>query len=123
MSHITKYELKITDTDMLKSVIEDLNATENFRCEILGNCEFQTYSKKTNGFQFKLAGWHYPVCVNGEGNLEFDNYHGNWGDEALLDKVIQAYQKAVILKRARQQGWQVSMATADNGDVTLRLMQ
>jgi len=124
MSHITKYELKIDEPETLKSVIEELNATQNFKAQWLGKGTEKSYSRSTTGWHFRLNGWSYPVCVTEDGSLEFDNYNGSWGKEDLLDKVVQAYQKTVLLKRARQQGWMPSESVnSETGEITLTLMR
>lgn len=124
MSHITKYNLVIDEPETLKDVISELNRTQNFKAEWLGKGTRKTYSRDTTGYHFQLHGWSYPVCVTEDGSLEFDNFNGSWGKEELLDKVVQAYQKTVLLKRARREGWMASEAVnSETGEITLTLMR
>lgn len=124
MSHINTYNLVVDDPELAKEVITDLNATQNFGAQWLGKGTERSYSRNTTGWHFKLKGWNYPVCITEEGNLEFDNFNGSWGDELLLDKFVQAYQKTAILKKARQQGWMPSESVnSETGEITLTLMR
>lgn len=123
MSHITKFETKITNVNMLHDALESLKKEGKIDYEWMGEGTERSYSRTTTGTHFKLSNWSYPVCVLEDGSIEFDNFNGSWGKPIDLDKVIQRYQELSITKKARENGWQVDKVVASNGDVTLRLIQ
>ena len=43
------------------------------------------------GEAITLPGWRYPVVIEEDGTINFDNYNGTWGDEKQLHKLQQAY--------------------------------
>lgn len=123
MSHITKFESKIKDINLLHESLESLKREGKLDYTWLGEGTQQSYSTTTTGTHFKLANWNYPVCIHEDGSMSFDNYHGNWGKPIDLDRVVQRYNEKLLVKNARENGWQVERAVNDAGDVTLRLIQ
>lgn len=121
MSHIVSCKADVKDVNMLHNALESLKKEGKLDYEWMGQGTEQSYSRKTTGTHFKLSKWHYPVCVCDDGSIQFDNYNGHWGKPIDLDMVIQRYQELQIMRKARENGWQVEKVTASNGDVTLNL--
>ena len=85
MSHITRRKSAIKNADTLKKA-----------CDRVAGAKYIGHVKKARGapqggHQFKLKGWEYPVTVDATGECIFDNYGGQWGNKAELDKITQGY--------------------------------
>jgi hypothetical protein len=74
------------------------------------------------GLAVQLAGWHYPaVCNLSTGKVEFDNYGGRWGDQAELDRFLQAYAVEKAKIEARRKGQSVTEQSLANGSIKLTI--
>src|SRR5262249_1948826 len=52
----------------------------------------QLYSGEATGLLVQLPGWEYPAVIDpGSGVVRYDNYEGAWGEQAHLDRFLQAY--------------------------------
>ena len=76
MSHIVCISVEVRDFDAIKSAACRLNLKE----PVHGKAEiFQT---EIEGVLVELPDWIYPVvCVLETGEVKYDTYNGNWGDE------------------------------------------
>lgn len=100
MSHTFNMQTEIRDTAALRNACHRLNV----RCEHGVHKLFQT---EEIGHGVFLNDWRYPVVVKDGGELAYDNYNGQWGDEARLNELKAYYgiEKAKI--EARKQGHSV----------------
>lgn len=68
---------------------------------------------KHTGVIVKLPGWDYPLVVESDGTMVYDNYKGNWGSTAELEKftvhALAAMTEGVV-------DWP-QMVKAENGKV------
>ena len=63
------------------------------------------FSEEVTGLAVKLPEWQYPVvCELHTGQVRFDNFHGRWGKQKELDRLLQAYavEKAKIEVRRKR---------------------
>ena len=84
MSHIVTIQVEVKDFDAIKSACRRLELKEPAygRTEI-----FQT---EVEGVLVQLPDWIYPVvCVLETGEVKYDTYNGNWGDEKHLHRFVQ----------------------------------
>lgn len=94
MSHIVTLNVSIKDKAVLKEVaVRDFGLTVKDRETVT----FFDYSAHS-GMTIRLPGWEYPVLVTDEGELIYDNYEGQWGDQAQLNQLIQNYVVACVYK-------------------------
>lgn len=108
MSKVVKLNLQVTQPAILHEVAAELNlpVQENTTVQYFGN-------RTRTGTAISLPGWNYPVVVDAEGNIHYDNYEGHWGDPAQLQALTQAYSRAVVLANLRQQGFEYPIYTEE----------
>ena len=70
----------------------------------------------------RVEGWRYPVVVDpGAGAVRFDNYNGAWGEQAQLDRLLQAYAVEKARIEARKAGHSVTEQSLPDGSIRLTL--
>lgn len=74
-----------------------------------------------DGTSLQLENWKYPVGIDKQGKAYYDNFGGQWGDQAQLDVFRQTYAVLVATKQARTEGWNVTQSTRLDGTVRLSL--
>ena len=117
MSHIVTIQVEVKDFDAIKSAARRLNLKEpvHGRAEI-----FQT---NVEGVIVELGhDWIYPVvCDLNTGELRYDNYGEQWGDQKHLDQFVQTYciEKATL--EARRKGYSVIEQPLADGSVKLTI--
>lgn len=78
------------------------------------------YSGWVTGLAVQLPGWVYPVVCNlPSGELQFDNFHGRWGDQRDLDRFLQAYAVEKTKIEARKKGHSVVETPLSDGSIRL----
>jgi hypothetical protein len=86
LSHIVTIKTEVRDHAALSAACRRLELPP----PILGTA--QLFSGQATGLVVRLPGWVYPVAFDTtRGQVHFDNYNGGWGDQAQLDRVLQAY--------------------------------
>jgi hypothetical protein len=78
------------------------------------------FNSEAAGWQVQLPDWRYPVvCDTATGQLKYDNYEGQWGDPAQLDKFLQSYAVEKATLEARRQGYSVTEQPLVDGSIKL----
>ena len=78
------------------------------------------FAGEATGWQVRLPDWRYPiVCNTATGQLQLDNYGGQWGDPAHLDKFLQSYAVEKASLEARRQGYAVTEQALADGSIRL----
>ncbi|MCP4423897.1 MAG: DUF1257 domain-containing protein, partial [Chloroflexi bacterium] len=62
-----------------------------------------------------------PVVITQNGEVKYDNFNGSWGEQALLDQLIQQYVIAVVGAHAQKQRRHVVMQQKEDGTMIMRL--
>ena len=114
MSHIVTIQVEVRDLEAIQSAARRLNLKEpvHGRAEI-----FQT---QVEGVLVELPDWIYPVvCILDTGELKYDNFNEQWGDQKHLDQFVQTYciEKATL--EARRKGYSVVEQPLADGSVKL----
>jgi hypothetical protein len=66
----------------------------------------------------QLPAWNYPlVCNLQTGQVQYDNYGGNWGEQKHLNSFLQAYSVEKCRIEARRKGHRVSEAKLEDGSI------
>ena len=88
MSHTTKREnAAMKDVGLLKKAVDRIPGAQ-----FEGQKTVKFYSSTESGLAVKLPGYRFPVVIDPRtGEMKADTYGGNWGDEALQDKLQQGY--------------------------------
>lgn len=86
MSHI------VTVATMIKDARAVQRACQVLKLAPAVHGTFKVFTRDVEGLGFKLPNWNYPVVADlATGQLQYDNYKGQWGNIAELDKFQQRY--------------------------------
>lgn len=115
MSHIVKLKITVKNPQLFAEIARarGLDVEENAHVEF--------YSGQARGLAVRLPGWHYPVVVQEDGSVLFDNYGGRWGDIRELNKLMQAYAVETVTREALAAGETVMQEEAEDGSIILRI--
>jgi hypothetical protein len=116
VSHIVTIDVKVFDLAALKAACARLSLA----APVHGTA--QLFSSKATGYCVQLPNWRYPAVFNLEtGEAAYDTFHGRWGEQAELHKLIQAYacEKAKI--ESRKQGHSVTEQLLADGSIKLTI--
>jgi hypothetical protein len=98
-------------------------------CRRLGLAEpvretVQLFSGQATGLAVRLPNWQYPVVVDVEaGEAHFDNVNGAWGEQAALDRLMQAYAVERTRLEARKKGYAVQETLLQDGSIKLQILE
>ena len=121
MSHVVTYEARFVDLQCLKRCC-DRNKWGFYQDKKTLEESFCPNRDCTAAIQ--LPNWCYPVFVDSQGSIHFDNYNGSWGDEQLLNKLKQEYAREACYMQAESQGYMVTSETYnDQGTLVMELCQ
>ena len=80
------------------------------------------YSDTVTGLAVQLPNWRYPVvCELANGQVRFDNFEGRWGDQAELNRFLQAYAVERATLEAHKQGHTVFEQPLPDGSIRLSI--
>lgn len=118
MSHIVSIQTKVTDFVAVNAA----SARLGLEAPVVGTAEL--YSGNFSGMLIRLPGWHYPAVADlTTGELKFDNYGGAWGEQAELDRFLQAYAIEKIKLESRGKGYAVNEEAMSDGSVKLEIIE
>jgi hypothetical protein len=82
------------------------------------------FSGEVSGLLLKLPGWEYPAVIDIlTGTVHYDNYEGHWGEQAHLDRFLQAYVVEKAKLEARKKCYPVSETVLQDGSVKLQIIE
>ena len=82
------------------------------------------YGGQASGLLVQLPGWQYPAVIDtASGEVRYDNFEGRWGEQAHLDRLLQAYAVEAVRLEARKKGHQVSEQALPDGSVRLQIVE
>ena len=82
------------------------------------------YSGEAEGLVVQFPGWQYPAVIDPlTGTVRYDNFQGYWGDQAQLDRFLQAYAVERAKQEACKNGYAVSEQALDNGSIRLTIVE
>lgn len=114
MSHIVNVKTEVRDEAAVRAA-----------CIRLGWMQpttgrFQLYSTSREGLGIVAPDWRYPIVVNTTtGELDYDNFNGNWGPQRHLDSFLQAYATEKAKLEAAKNGYSVFEETLPDGSIKL----
>lgn len=82
-----------------------IKAAESMGCQILGEGAHRLFSSSHTGLGIKFPGWNYPIVIDADGKIFYDNYNGAWGKVASLENFQELYSVGVIEAECEQLGW------------------
>jgi hypothetical protein len=114
VSHIVSIRTEVRDRQAVERACRRLQLAE----PVDGDAKLFT-SVKT-GLLVRLKDWEFPiVCDLPSGQVEYDNFEGNWGDRKRLDEFIQAYAVEKSTLEARKRGQSVVEQPLADGSIKL----
>lgn len=85
MSHVVEIRTQVRDAEAVRLACRRLHLPE----PIVGSVKL--FSSTVKGLAVQLPGWNYPVvCQLRTGQVLYENDGGKWGDQAQLDRLLQA---------------------------------
>jgi hypothetical protein len=118
MSHIVSIESKVHDPAAVAAACHRLSLS----APVQGTVEL--FSGEATGLIVKLPGWEYPVVIDTlSGAIKYDNYSGAWGDEAHLNRFLQAYAVEKVKLESRKKGFTVNEHALQDGSIKLQLIE
>ncbi len=116
MSHTVTIKTKITDLTAIQAACQRLKLPQPTKGEV------RLFDRVASGIGVQLDGWRFPVCIEPDGNLLFDNFGGFWGVPEKLDQFQQAYAVEKAKQEARKQGYQCSESVMADGSIRLQVL-
>jgi hypothetical protein len=117
MSHIVSLQTRVHDLAAINTACQRLGLPQ----PVQGTARL--YSGEASGLLLQLPGWQYPAVIDPQsGIVQYDNYGGNWGEQAQLDRFLQAYAVEMAKLQARKQGYQVSEQTLSDGSIKVQIL-
>ena len=84
----------------------------------------ELFSGNATGLVVQLPSWQYPVVIDVlTGQITFDNFNGHWGDQAQLDRFLQAYSVEKVKLESRKKGYTVNEHALQDGSIKLQVIE
>ena len=116
MSHIVKIQAEVRDAQAVRLACTRLALPQPV------DSLFRLFSGEVTGLGLRLPEWRFPiVCQLETGQVLFDNFEGRWGEQAHLDRFLQAYAVEKARLEARRQGHMVTEQALVDGSVKLTI--
>jgi hypothetical protein len=112
VSHIVEIKTEIRDDQAVRAACTRLQlpAPEHKTVRL--------FSTTATGLCVQLPGWNYPVVANLEnGQVQYDNYQGHWGEQSRLNQFLQAYAVEKAKIEARKKGHAVTETSLQDGSI------
>ena len=95
VSHTLTIKTEIRDFAAVSSSCRRLKLAQPTQGEV------RLFDRVATGIGVQLDGWRFPVCIEIDGNLLFDNFGGFWGNPENLGEFQQIYaiEKATLESR------------------------
>lgn len=118
MSHIVTIQTKLHDPHTVAAACDRLSLAP----PVQGTTEL--FSGEATGLVVRFPGWEYPVVIDTlTGNVSYDNYGGQWGDQGQLDRFLQMYAVERAKLEARKKGYHVNEQYLENGSIRVQIIE
>jgi hypothetical protein len=116
VSHVVQIKTQVRDAEAVRAARRRLALAE----PVQGTTRL--FSGEAIGLAVQLPGWRYPaVCQLDTGQIQFDNFQGNWGEQKELDRFLQSYTVEKVKLEARRKGHSVSEQQLQDGSIKLTI--
>ena len=116
MSHVVTIQTEVRDAQAVRLACTRLQLPQPTQGQ------FRLFGSDVAGLGFLLPEWKFPVvCQLETGQVLFDNFGGRWGEQAHLDRFLQAYAVEKARLEARRQGHMVTEQALVDGSVKLTI--
>jgi hypothetical protein len=118
VSHVVTIQTKIHDPGAVAAACQRLG----LRAPAPGTVEL--FSGQATGLVVQLPGWEYPAVIDTlTGTVRYDNFGGVWGEQAHLDRFLQAYAVEKARLEARKNGYGFSEQALQDGSIRLTIRE
>lgn len=112
MSHVVEIKTEIRDEAAVRAACTRLQLSPPEHKTV------RLFSATATGLCISLPGWSYAVVCNTDtGQVQYDNYEGHWGEQAHLNKFLQAYAVEKARLEARKKGHTVTETALQDGSI------
>ena len=116
MSHIVEIKTEVRDEQAVKA------ACVRLQIPIPEHKTVRLFNATATGLCIQLPNWSYPVVANLQtGQLQYDNYGGNWGEQKHLNSFLQAYAVEKSKIEARKKGHMCSETRLEDGSIKVTI--
>ena len=116
MSHIVSIATRVRDAEALAAACRRLGLPPP------AHGTAALFAGEATGQVVRLPGWTYPLVLDlASGQARYDNYGGRWGEQAHLDRLLQAYAVERTRLEARRAGHTLLEQALPDGSVKLTL--
>jgi hypothetical protein len=116
LSHVVSIKCEIRDPAAVRAACQRLGLPQ----PVQGT--HRLFTSSATGLAVALPKWRYPaVCDCSTGQVYYDNFKGNWGEQKHLDALLQAYTVERAKAEARRKGHQVTEAKLTDGSIKLTI--
>ena len=116
MSHTVTIKTTIIDMVAIQAACHRLKLAQPVKGEV------RLFDRVAQGIGVQLEGWRFPVCIESDGNLLYDNFSGFWGTPEQLDQFQQAYAVEKAKLEARKQGYICQESVLADGSIRLNVL-
>jgi len=117
MSHTVKRQSQLVDRAIIEKAVSRIDGAK-----VLGVGTVKMYSSSATGLRVQLPGWKYPLVIEeATGELKFDTYKGQWGDEKYLQDLQQGYPIELAKSIHEPQGHKITELPLENGDIRVTI--
>ena len=116
MSHTVTIRTQIRDVHAIQAACHRLKLPQPTQGDV------RLFDRVAQGIGVQLEGWRFPVCIESDGNLLFDNFGGFWGVPEKLDQFQQAYAVEKAKLEARKQGYTCQESVLADGSIRLNVL-
>src|SRR6516164_4766589 len=118
LSHIVTIDTKVHDPAAVSAACQRLGLA----APVEGTVEL--FSGEATGLIVQLPGWEYPAVIDTlTGKVRYDNFEGAWGDEAQLNRFLQAYAVEKVKLESRKKGYTVNEHSLQDGSIKLQVIE
>jgi hypothetical protein len=118
LSHLVEIKTLVRDATAIAAACQRLKLPAPVEGTV------QLYSGEARGLLVQLPGWQYPIAIDtATGTVRYDNFEGAWGDQAHLNRFLQAYAVERAKLEAHQKGYPVSEEQLQDGSIRLRIVE
>ena len=116
MSHTVTIRPQIRDIQSMQAACQRLKLPQPIQGEV------RLFDRVASGVGVQLDGWRFPLCIESDGNLLFDNFGGFWGVPEKLDQFQQMYAVEKAKLEARKQGYSCQESVLADGSIRLNVL-
>jgi hypothetical protein len=98
-------------------------ACERLRLSAPEHKTVKLFSSEATGLAVQLPDWRYPVvCDLANGELKYDNFGGQWGNNLELQKFLQRYAVEKTKLEARRAGHSATEQQLADGSIRVQIV-